>query len=190
MINYYEENAEKYIVETIKCDVSEQYNLFLKYMPRSGKILDIGFGSGRDMIYFNSQGYDVVGIDPTQVFIDNMHNQGYSAFNLQVENLNCCKKYDGIWACASLLHVKRENLRHVFFKCKSALKENGIMYCSFKYGDKEIIKDNRYFNYVNEKLIKEVASFDNFKIIEITKTNDVRNNHIKEKWLNIILKKL
>ena len=54
MSNYYEKNASKYIEDTINCDMSEQYKFFLKNMPKKGMILDIGFGSGRDMRYFKS----------------------------------------------------------------------------------------------------------------------------------------
>ena len=56
---YYEENAISYIKDTLECDMSSQYKLLEKYLKAGSKILDIGFGAGRDMLYFKSKGYDV-----------------------------------------------------------------------------------------------------------------------------------
>ena len=188
MSNYYDINAKEYIESTINCDMSFHYQKFLKYLPKTGKILDIGFGSGRDMIYFKSLGYDVEGIDTSIEFVKNMKEQG---FNVKLESacdLNSKDEYNGIWACASLLHIKREKLEEVIIKCIEALKKNGVLYCSFKYGDMEIVKDGRYFNYINEKIIRNIASNDNIEIIEMYKSADVRKDRNNEKWLNIIFK--
>ncbi len=190
MINYYEKNAEKYIEETFNCDMKEQYDFFLQYMPKKGKILDIGFGSGRDMIYFASKGYEAEGIDPTLAFVNNMKEKGYNVHQLSAQELNFKNKFDGIWACASLLHVKRVYLAETLKKCKSALKVNGIMYCSFKYGNCEIIRNERYFNYLNEESLKEILNADSFKIIDIKISNDVRVNRFNEKWINVIIKRI
>lgn len=189
MSNYYDINAKEYIENTINCDMSFHYQKFLKYLPKNGKILDVGFGSGRDMIYFKSLGYVVEGIDTSVEFVKNIKEQG---FNVKLESaceLNSENEYDGIWACASLLHIKREELEQAIVKCINALKENGVLYCSFKYGDKEVEIDNRYFNYINEDIIIEIANKNNLNIVELYKTFDVRNDRKTEEWLNILIKK-
>lgn len=188
MSNYYDVNAKEYIESTINCDMSIHYEKFLKYLPKTGKILDVGFGSGRDMIYFKSLGYEVEGIDTSVEFVNNMKEKG---FNVRLESaceLNYSAEYDGIWACASLLHIKRDELEEVIIKCMNALKDNGILYCSFKYGDKEIEKDNRYFNYINEEIINSIINNKKFKIVELYKSIDVRKEREQEEWLNIIIR--
>ena len=190
MEDYYEKNAKKYIDETFDCDMKEQYDFFLQYMPEKGKILDIGFGSGRDMIYFSSEGYEIEGIDPTLSFVENMKEKGFDVQRLYAEELSYENKFDGIWACASLLHVKRVDLIETLKKCRNALKMNGIMYCSFKYGNCEIINDGRYFNYLNEESLKEFLNIDNFKVVDIKLSDDVKMNRSGGKWINIILKKI
>lgn len=60
------------------------------------------------------------------------------------------------------------------------------MYCSFKYGNKEVEKDGRYFNYINEEIIKKIAKNNNFNIIALYKSNDVRVERKNEIWLNVI----
>ena len=189
MSNYYDVNAKEYIESTINCDMSFHYQKFLKYLPKTGKILDVGFGSGRDMIYFKSLGYEVEGIDTSLEFVKNMKEKG---FNVRLESaceLDSKAEYDGIWACASLLHIKRDELEEVIIRCINALKENGILYCSFKYGDKEVEIDNRYFNYINEEIVSKLLIKNNITVIEVYKTYDVRPNRNTVEWINIILEK-
>ena len=67
------------------------------------------------------------------------------------------------------------------------LKENGIMYCSFKYGDFEGIKDDRYYIYLTEKTINEYLKDTNFKVLDYKITDD--NLKRDNKWINFIMKK-
>lgn len=189
MSNYYDINAKEYIESTINCDMSIHYEKYLKYLPNKAKILDVGFGSGRDMIYFKSLGYDVYGIDTSISFVNNMLKQGFNVECISICDLNIKDEYDGIWACASLLHINRKKLETAIIKCINSLKENGVLYCSFKYGDKEIIKDDRYFNYINEDIINNIVYKNNYKILEIYKSYDVRVNRRSEEWINIIIQK-
>ena len=96
MSNYYDINAKDYIENTINCDMSIHYEKFLKYLPAKGKILDIGFGSGRDMIYFKSLGYNVEGIDTSLEFVKNMKNRGFNVSLMSVTKLNFKNTYDGL----------------------------------------------------------------------------------------------
>ena len=188
MSNYYDINAKEYIESTINCDMSIHYEKYLKYLPNKGKILDVGFGSGRDMIYFKSLGYKVEGIDTSIEFVKNMKNRGFDVSLMSVAKLNFKNTYDGLWACASLLHIKREELEEPILRCINALKDNGILYCSFKYGNKEIEKNNRYFNYINEEIINDIANKNDLNIIDLYQSNDVRTIRNNEKWINIIFK--
>lgn len=188
-MNYYENNSKQYIESTINCNMQTQYDFFLKHMPKFGKILDIGFGSGRDMIYFKSIGYEVEGIDITEAFVDHMQSKGYTVYKQSVEDLNVKNVYDGIWASASLLHVSRSNLNDVFKRCSASLKENGILYCSFKKGDYEGDIEGRFFNYINEELLKEYIKDTDLEIISDIVTRDSLSNR-ELQWLNVILKKM
>ena len=126
--------------------MSEQYRFFEKYLKGKGTILDIGFGSGRDSLYFKSKGHDVVAIDPEEEFVKHGKQLGIEhVYQLKAEDIEFNNMFDGIWACASLLHVSSKDLSNVFMKCGRALKDNGIMYTSFKYGDFEGIRNGRYF---------------------------------------------
>ena len=190
-MEYYKEYAEEFYESTIDADVEPLYERFLKYIPDSGQILDFGCGSGRDTKYFADQGYEVDAIDGSPELCK-MASE-YSGivvkcmdfFELEVES-----KYDGIWACASLLHVDRERLPETFEILKNALVMNGYLYASFKYGDYKDIRDGRYFVDLNEdSLTGIISSVQGFEIVEMWQSQDVRRGKDVD-WINVILKKV
>lgn len=187
---YYTKHHTAFIEDTFYCDMHSQYELFLKYMKKNGSILDLGFGSGRDLFYFSSLGYKVSGIDPTEVFVEKMLLEGFDVKNETAQTMNFENEFDGIWACASLLHVPKNELTSTFQNCEKALKQEGILYCSFKYGNKEEERNGRRFTDLNELLLQEYINKTNLKIMEIHISKDVRKDRSNEKWLNCVLKKV
>lgn len=186
---YYKEHAKEFIEDTLNCDMSEQYHFFEKYLKGKGTILDIGFGSGRDSLYFKSKGYEVVAIDPEEEFIKHGKQLDIGhIYQLKAEDIEFTNMFDGIWACASLLHVSSKDLNDVFKKCERALKDNGVMYVSFKYGDFEGNRNGRIYLDMTEESIKKYLEGTNLVIIDTKITEDVRRDRT-EKWLNIVLKK-
>ena len=187
---YYEEHANDFIEGTINCDMSVQYNFFEKYLNKDSKrIMDLGFGSGRDSLYFKTKGYIVTSIDPTKEFCVKAKELGLNDIRcITAQEIDYNNEFDGIWACASLLHVPTKELNDVFNRCYKSLKKNGIMYCSFKYGNFEGIRRERFFVDLNEELLKEYIKNTGFIIKEFLITKDVRPDR-EESWLNVILKK-
>ena len=189
-MKYYQEKYKEYIESTINSDMTDLLNWFESYIPiGSQRIMDLGFGSGRDSLYFQGKGYDVCSIDPEVAFCCHGKEIGLKDVrNMKAEDICFQEEFDGIWACASLLHIKKEKLFDVFEKCYKALKMDGVMYCSFKYGDFEGVRDERYYVDFKEESFLELISKTRFEIISINITNDVRPER-KEKWLNVLLKK-
>ena len=187
MNNYYDENAKEYIENTINTDMSLQYNKFIEYLPKTGHILDIGFGSGRDMIYFKTLGYEVSGIDTSIEFVNNMKNKGYNVKLESILDIEYNNEFEAIWACASLLHIEYNKLKDVFKRCFKALKTNGVMYLSFKYGDFEGELDGRHFTYLNEEKLNCLLLGLDVEIKEVWISSDKNNRDIN--WLNCILTK-
>lgn len=119
-MNYYEDHAEEYLFQVRKVDMSSLYVIFLSYLPKKAKILDVLFGSCRDMAYFSSLGYEVEGIDSCKSFVKVASLEGFLVLFKKVEDLEEKEKYDAIWASASLLHC--QNLSDVFFHLYCPLK--------------------------------------------------------------------
>ena len=187
---YYNDNAKDYIAKTINIDMNDSYNSFLKYAKPLSKLLDIGFGSGRDMLYFKSLGFDVFGIDPTPDFCKEAKIKGLNVDCCAIMDLaNSTIKYNLIWASAVLHHIPKVLLNQSFKICNDLLEEDGIMYFSVKYGDFEGYDElGRYFNYLTEKTMNDYLKDTGFKVIDIKITED--NLKRENKWLNVILKKV
>jgi len=95
-----------------------------------------------------------------------------------------------LWACSSILHLPKNELKAVFMKMFKALKEDSIIYTSFKYGDFEGERNGRYFTDFTEKTFEKfVGEIDNLQVKEEWITGDVRPGRGEEKWLNVILQK-
>ena len=188
-MNYYKEHSKEYILKTKDVDMSEIYEFFLKHVTSKGKILDIGFGSGRDLIYFKSVGFEVEGIDLELKFVKEALKLGLNVSCLSILDCNNnIEEYDYIWASASLLHIEKGLLTKAFQNCSYMLKKEGIMYCSFKYGDFEGIIDDRYYIYLTEETINKYLEGTSLKVLDIKVTNDKLNRG--NNWINIILKKM
>lgn len=186
---YYLENAKQFILDTEHADMSAQYEIFLKYMPKRGKILDLGCGSGRDSLYFQSIGYDVLAIDPIDEFL--LHAKEIGVKNVlkqTAEELDYIDEFDGIWASASLLHVPARDLNDVLKKCSKALKKNGVFYCSFKYGTFEGERTERYYLDQTESSILSYLKDTGLVIGFVNMSDDVRENRT-DRWLNAVLVK-
>ncbi len=192
-LEYYNKNAELYCEQTLIGDLQENYDKFLKHLPKNAYILDFGCGSGRDRKYFKENGYKVKPIDGSDEMCklaSKYLNQDVSC--MKFDELNDINIYDGIWACSSILHVEKENLPSILIKMIDALKKNGIIYASFKVGTGYEIKEEKYYNFISkdemiqilEKLERNVKLIDYFETIPSTKRN--AKNTI---WGNFIIKK-
>lgn len=190
-LNYYNQNADSFIAGTVSADMSAQYQFFLRYVPRKAKILDLGCGSGRDSAYFASLGFNVVAVDGSAELCKRAKEiYGINAVCTLFEDLSFDAEFDAVWACASLLHVDKAGMPDVLRKLSRALKTNGILYASFKYGNTERISGGRFFNDYTEADIGTLLTPENQLILqEYWITEDVRPERSGEQWLNFIAMK-
>ncbi len=187
-MNYYDLNAREFFDGTVNADMSPHYREFLSQIPENSHILDAGCGSGRDTLMFKSLGYEVTSIDGSMEMCKLASEYaGQDVIHLQFQEISFTQLFDGIWASASLLHVPSNELGIVLTKLKNSLKENGVLYASFKYGDFEGERNGRYFNDLTETTASE--AFSDFEVIKTWITCDARKDRLDEKWVNILVKK-
>lgn len=190
-LNYYNQNADSFTQGTVCVDFSQVQDKFLERLNVGDYILDFGCGSGRDTKYFLKKGMVVDAIDGS-VNLCKLASEytGIKVRNILFQELDEQEKYDGIWACASILHLSKEELSVVLDKMIAALKKNGIIYTSFKYGDFEGERNGRYFTDFTVESFKEfIENVADVEIVEYWITGDVRQGRGEERWLNIILQK-
>ena len=181
-VNYYNRNVKQFYDNTVAVDFTDTQNVFLSKLVKGSAILDFGCGSGRDTKYFLSQGYYVEAIDGS-LELCKLASQytGIQVRHMLFRELSAIHKYDGIWACASILHLR---------KMQAALKANGIIYTSFKHGTFSGERNGRYFTDMTEaRFAGFIEEFDGLQIEEQWISTDVRPGRGEEQWLNIILRK-
>lgn len=188
--NYYNYNSESYYKSTFFLDMQNLYSRFEKYLSPGSKILDAGCGPGRDIKYFLGKGYDVKGFDSSEEMVSVASKiNGGCILKIEFNQLECSNEFDGIWSCASLLHVPKREINSVFKKIINALKPGGVWYLSFKYGELERMDGERFFNdYTFASLEKELNMFNNIKVMEMWLNRDNRPESGVQ-WLNSIIKK-
>ena len=191
-IEYYDKNSELFVSSTKDVEFNKMQNMLLKYLKKGDYILDLGCGSGRDSKAFLEKGFKVVSVDGSEKLCNIASSYiGQEVIFTTFQNFKSDIKFNGIWACASLLHLPYKDLKEVIKNLRNNLKEEGYFYLSFKYGEFEGERNGRYFTNMTEKkfrnLIKDILEYE---IVEEKITSDARKGREEEKWLNIILKKV
>ncbi len=190
MCNYYESNAERYAAETFSADMSKQYQRFLPLLKNGVKILDVGSGSGRDACYFQKQGYQVTALEPSK----NLGREIRKVFSgeiicLDIQSYQPMERYDGIWACASLIHLQEEEILCFFKKIDMYLNDNGIVYASGKSGiSTGEVEDGRFFLEFTEQLVEKILTVNKqLQLEQLWYTEDVSGRR-GFRWLNVVLR--
>lgn len=189
-LGYYDNNAEAFVESTFSVAMNELYNEFLPLIPDGGRILDAGCGSGRDALAFHGLGYKVSAFDGSEA-IANLAAQktGLPVQHRSFAQVTESSTYDGIWACASLLHLAVNEVPAVIGQLWSALKPGGTFYLSFKIGDGEREHQGRHFTDANEDIAKRwVSDLPELSGYRLWRTDDQRPDR-DEQWLNILLTK-
>ncbi|HIW81207.1 MAG TPA: class I SAM-dependent methyltransferase [Candidatus Acetatifactor stercoripullorum] len=127
-LNYYDSNAVEFYKNTVNVEFSAMQRRFLSKLEKGACILDFGCGSGRDVKYFIEQNYCVDAIDGSMELCKlACKYTGIEVKNMLFQELEEADKYDGIWACSSILHLPVDELADVMRRMSAALKENGII---------------------------------------------------------------
>ncbi|OQK53782.1 tellurite resistance protein-related protein [Vibrio vulnificus] len=186
---YYTKNAQSFFESTVSVDVQKLYDQFLPHLNPNGAILDAGCGSGRDAKYFKALGFKVTAFDANQALVElasrhleqHVIHAKFDTFRAEPNS------FDGIWACASLLHVPDEELAATFFALSQLLKPQGLFYCSFKYGQAAQVRHGRFFTDMDEHKLHTTLATSPLTIKQTWVTSDVRPGRESEQWLNAIL---
>ncbi len=202
VISYYDKNAEEFCRATKDADMSfcrdkflhllEQRNYIKKSKNDKSKIhiLDAGCGSGRDAKAFLDAGYQVTALDASRKMCEEAKKLiKQEVYCIKFEELQFQEEFNGIWACASLLHISFAEISGVLKRLWNALRENGVLYASFKYGEGiRTDKDRLFFNY-EETALNNLMINNGYLIEDIFLTQDVRKSREGEQWINVLAKK-
>lgn len=190
-LEYYNQAAQAFTEDTLNADVTVLYAFFLSHLPPNASILDLGCGPGRDSKYFLDHGYHVLSVDGSEEFCKIATQiTGQPALCQTFEDLSFTEQFNGVWACASILHVPSADLPKIIGNISRTLKKGGYFYASFKYGEFEGDRNGRYFTDMTEERFERlIEAVGGLKIVETMVTGDVRVGREAERWLNVVVGK-
>lgn len=144
-VRSYDAGAAEYAAEaaTMPDWVAEAIDVFVTALGGSGRVLEIGSGGGRDAVALEKRGISVRRTDVSNGFVELLRRNGFEADLLDplTDDLTDPRRpgtlYDGIWACACLIHVAREDLRTVLGRLAEATRNGGPLHVSVREGDGE-----------------------------------------------------
>ena len=189
-LNYYNDNADRFFTSTVGVDMSALHQRFLAGLQPGARILDAGCGSGRDAKVFSAQGFSVAAFDASAALaaLASVHC-GIAVAVRSFSDVDEVACYDGIWACASLLHLPQAEIPAAFARLWRALRAGGSFYLSFKHGSGERSHSGRHFTDVDESSLKAwLAVLPEQTSIETWLTEDCRPDR-SEPWVNALVVK-
>jgi len=190
-ITFYEEHANEFYASTVGADMGALYDAFLPLLPEGARILDAGCGSGRDSRAFLDRGYAVTAFDASAALVARASALlGRPVQWMTFQKIDFPEAFEGVWACASLLHVPRAEIDGVLARLTRALVPDGVAFLSFKYGDGEGERNGRWFNSYDEESFRAVLRRQTaVEEVRLWRTADVRAGRADEYWLDVLLRK-
>ena len=189
----YNKNVTEFINRYDNADMSSLHQLLLEQIKKDSTVLDIGFGSGRDLQFLKNNGYDIWGIDPSEKFVRNVQKRFpdisnhfiQSSVPFSVEQPPFPIKFNAIITIAMWMHLKREQYEDVVKSIVSVAKDNATIIISYSEGNRS--DDERYFEDVDLDYLIQIFQQYNFRLVETITTND-RLNRDTLTWTTVIFK--
>lgn len=167
-VRAYDRHAAAYAANTaaMPAEVRSDIEDFVRRLGAGARVLEIGSGGGRDAVLMEGLGLQVRRTDITPGFVALLREQGHGADVLDplVDDLSSPKgAYDGVWANASLLHVRRDDLPTVLARLAGVTRRGGVLRIAVKEGDGDgwsthgAVPDPRHFTYWRADDLRDVA---------------------------------
>jgi len=189
-IKYYDDNADAFVRQTVDADLSDLRGLFLSKLPERSCLLDAGCGSGRDTLAFRNLGHEVVAFDASQEMVRAAKKTaGEPVIRSTFLDFTPDRLFDGIWACASLLHVPSTDLSRTLAHFASLMKDGGLLFASFKLGRGDTFKNGRFFCDMDDTRLRNVLNdVGPLDLMSTWETDDARPDR-NDRWLNVLVTK-
>lgn len=183
-INYYNKNFKTLNKKYQNANMKTLYNILDQYTHSQTKLLEIGFGSGRDLVRYLHQNIDIVGVDASKAFVNNF-KKAYPEYKTKVvlstfpylQQKIKDQRYDIIYSISSWMHISQKEYKNSIRLLKQLLKKNGIFLLS--YSTTKRIRDPRFFEELQPRILQKIFQKSNFRLIYSSTQTDIFNRKIK-----------
>ena len=134
--SFYQNQAQAYFDQTFGVDPSSFLLTLVRHLSPGARILDVGCGAGRDMLWLENRGYSCVGLDcsPALAELARRHT-GLSLIEADFETFDFHKMdMDALLLVGALVHVQHECFQPIFSRILRALKPQGHVLLTMKQG--------------------------------------------------------
>ena len=119
-----------------------EYDMALKFIPRSGKVLEIGCGNAAFLKKIRRKSLNLVGLELNKNVFNKFYEQGISVLNSSIENYSKehSDEFDMVCSFQVVEHIA--NIGEVIASLVKTLKEGGTLIVSVPNNNSLIFKEN------------------------------------------------
>jgi SAM-dependent methyltransferase len=187
--NYYDKCAGDYFNVTANIDPTPFLDPITRYFRAGAQVLDVGCGSGRDLLWLKNKGFTATGFELSQnlaalarqhsgcpVIVGDFFHYDFSQISVDV-----------ILLTGALVHVPRSQLPEVMERILQALRPEGLLYVSLKEGAGEKqAEDGRTFVLWNDEELRSIFAALNLKVIYFSRQTSRLNSD--DTWVGYLLR--
>ena len=190
MFNYYQKNFKEYHKKTFNIDPSSFLLPLSEKLSSGACILDIGCGSGRDLLWFRQRGFEVVGFERSPGLAGLVRkNVECEVIEGDFETYDFSRlSVDAIMLIGALVHLPHNKVPEVLNSINRALKDDGIIFLSLKKGvGNTSYSHERVFYLWNDGELRDLFKDLGLDVIDYFQQSSTTG--IDEVWMGYVLEK-
>ena len=190
MPDVYQKNYKAYHEKTFYIDPTSFLDPLAQRLPPDAFVLDVGCGSGRDLLWMKRRGFEVIGFEQSQGFAElSRDNVGCKVIEGDFETYDFSTiLVDAVMLVGALVHVPHERFPKVFENITSAIPENGSVLITLKQGvGDRADSDGRVFYLWEDPKAREVFDTLGFKVCDVS--TSISKTGSGEIWMSYVLDK-
>lgn len=190
MQDFYREHYRAYHERTFAVDPAAFLSPFLRALPAGAAVLDVGCGSGRDLLWLKNKGFSVTGLEKSPELADLARkNAGVPVIEADFETFDFSSlRFDAVLASAAFVHLPHERLEAVVRNVSRALAANGIFYTSLKMGGgASTDATGRVFYLWRDPDLREVFNRLGLSVLTFSRSASALN--AEDVWLGYVLQR-
>lgn len=199
--NTYSKIADVYTKEYFNDLSDSKYlDMFLSYLPKNAKVLDVGSGPGQFSKYIKGKGFDVSGVDYSDgmVAIAKKKVPGVTFQKMDMRDLSFKPEtFDGLLVSYSLIHIPSNQIPSTLKGFYRILKSNGYMEIIAQKGKANQIVDEpfmptekMFFNFFTKDRLTKFLQKAGFTIVFQEEKETKDPNSVGNKIIYTIVQKI